>query len=183
MINRPAPRSRIVRLARPGLIGALAVLLSLAAPTEGSAQGVGLDIGTTAPGVMLEDLDGNPVDLGEIVANGTPTLIEFWASWCENCEMLQPQLDEIAATHGDAVDIVAVAVAVSQSQRRVRRHIEQHGATYPYLWDGEGAAVRAYNAATTSIVMLVDGDGRVVYSGVGGQQDLVGEVAKLLGAN
>ena len=77
--------------------------------------------------------------------------------------------------------MVAVAVAVAQSQRRVRRHVEEHGAGYPYLWDASGAAVRAYNAATTSIVMLVDGEGTVVYAGVGGDQDLIGEVERRLG--
>jgi thiol-disulfide isomerase/thioredoxin len=170
---------RFARIAAASAALLMAGALLTASPVL--AQGVGLDLGTQAPAVALEDLDGNPVDLGQYVGQGTPALIEFWASWCENCEALQPQLDQIAAEHGDAINIVAVAVAVSQSQRRVRRHMEEHGATYPYLWDGKGAAVRAYNAATTSIVMLVDGDGTVVYSGVGGQQDLVSEVAKLLG--
>jgi thioredoxin-like negative regulator of GroEL len=55
-----------------------------------------------------------------------PTLIEFWAVWCENCEALQPQLDKIRATYGDRLNVVAVAVAVAQSLRRVRRHVEEH---------------------------------------------------------
>jgi hypothetical protein len=62
----------------------------------------------------------------------------------------------------------------------VKRHLEAHEPGYPYLWDAKGAAVRAYNAATTSIVMILDGDGTVVYSGVGSGQDLIGEVQKLL---
>jgi thiol-disulfide isomerase/thioredoxin len=163
--------------------GILAVAtLFLSAPTALEAQGVGLAIGTSAPDAELEDLDGNPVQLLDYVEAGKVTLIEFWASWCENCEALQPQLDRISVEYGDRVNVVAVAVAVSQSQRRVKRHLESHDPGYPYLWDGKGAAVRAYKAATTSIVMIVDGDGAVVYSGVGGQQDLVGEIEKLLGA-
>jgi hypothetical protein len=72
-------------------------------------------------------------------------------------------------------------VAVSQSQRRVKRHVEDHAPGYPYLWDGGGEAVRAFNASTTSIVVILDGEGRVAYAGVGRSQDLVGEVEKLLG--
>jgi thiol-disulfide isomerase/thioredoxin len=170
--------------ARP--LRALLALAAVAAatlvlPGMASGQGVGLDIGSAAPAAELEDLDGNAVQLTDYIEPGKLTLLEFWATWCENCEALQPQLDRIEADYGDRVNVVAVAVAVSQSQRRVRRHVEEHGAGYPYLWDGAGAAVRAYNAATTSIVMIVDGEGTVVYSGVGADQDLVGEVQRRLG--
>ena len=164
--------------ARSALLAVTALLLS--APAALQAQGVGLSIGTPAPAAELEDLDGNPVQLLDYMEAGKPTLVEFWASWCENCEALQPQLDLIADRYGDRVNVIAVAVAVSQSQRRVRRHLEEHDPGYPYLWDGKGAAVRAYNAATTSIVMILDGDGTVAYSGVGSGQDLVGEIEKLL---
>ena len=78
------------------------------------------------------------------------------------------------------VDVIAVAVAVAQSQRRVQRHIDEHGHTYPFVWDAKGNAVRALNAATTSIVIVADGEGRVVYTGVGGDQDLVAAVAQVL---
>jgi thiol-disulfide isomerase/thioredoxin len=140
---------------------------------------VSLPVGTDAPDVTLEDLDGNEVRLMDVV-DGRPALIEFWASWCEQCEALQPTLDEVQTRFGDQVQIVAVAVAVAQSPRRVRRHAEEHGAAYPYLWDGKGEAVRAYQAATTSIIVLLDGEGRVAYTGVGPTQDLVGEVEALL---
>ncbi|MBT8405110.1 MAG: TlpA family protein disulfide reductase [Gemmatimonadetes bacterium] len=169
------------RARRVLLAVAAALAATLVVPGLAAGQGVGLDIGTPAPAVEVEDLDGNTVQIADYIEPGKLTLLEFWATWCENCEALQPQLDQIHAEYGDRVNVVAVAVAVAQSQRRVRRHIEDHGAGYPYLWDGAGAAVRAYNAATTSIVMLVDGEGMVVYSGVGGDQDLVGEVERRLG--
>ena len=60
-----------------------------------------------------------------------PHFIEFWASWCENCEALEPQLDQIQAEWGSKVNVVAVAVAVSQSQRRVKRHAEDQGSSTP----------------------------------------------------
>lgn len=172
--------TRATRLRRVFLPLAAALATVFALPHLLQGQGVGLDVGAVAPSVELEDLDGNTVQLGDYIEPGKFTLLEFWATWCENCEALQPQLDQIHEEHGDQVNVVAVAVAVAQSQRRVRRHIEEHAAGYPYLWDGAGAAVRAYNAATTSIVMLVDGEGKVVYAGVGRDQDLIGEVRRQL---
>jgi thiol-disulfide isomerase/thioredoxin len=155
-------------------------LLLLALPFSAASQGVGPALGTPAPAATLEDLDGNKVDLRDYVAAGKPAVLEFWASWCEQCEALQPQLDRIQARHGDAVNVVAVAVAVSQSVRRVKRHLEGHDPGYPYLWDVRGEAVRAYNALTTAVVVIVDAQGKVAYAGVGADQKLEAEVAKVL---
>jgi hypothetical protein len=59
--------------------------------------------------------------------------------------------------------------------------VQEHDPGYPYLWDGRGAAVRAYEAPTTSVVVILDGEGKVAYTGVGGQQDLIGAVESILG--
>ncbi len=158
----------------------LTLLLTLPISVRGQAS-VSLPLGAQGPGAAVEDLDGNNVDLIDYV-KGKPALIEFWATWCELCEALQPQFDEIQLKYGERMNLVAVAVGVAQSVRRVRRHLEEHDPGYPYLWDARGAAVRAYNATTTSIVVMLDGDGRVVYTGVGASQDLTGEVRRLLGS-
>lgn len=160
-------------------LAVLALVLLLSTPVRAQESGVSLQIGARAPDVSLEDLDGNPVQLSDYI-EGRPALLEFWASWCENCEALQPQMDAVHERFGDRVRVVAVAVAVAQSPRRVRRHVERHEHAYPYLWDVDGEAVRAYQAATTSIVVLVDSEGSVVYTGVGGDQDLVGPVESVL---
>jgi thiol-disulfide isomerase/thioredoxin len=171
---------------RTSLRIALALLLALPLSVRaqaGTQSGVGevsLPIGTVGPGAALDDLQGNPVDLANYV-RGKPAIIEFWATWCELCERLQPQLDRIQAQHGERINIVAVAVGVAQTPRRVQRHLEEHDPGYPVLFDARGAAVRAYNAQTTSIVVMLDAQGKVAYTGVGAEQDLVGAVERLLG--
>ncbi len=157
---------------------ALLVLLAASASAQGTGQ-VSLPIGTQAPPAALEDLDGNAVQLLDFV-EARPALIQFWAAWCENCEALQPQLERIQATYRDRISLVAVAVAVSQSPRRVRRYVEEHEPAYPYLWDARGEAVRAYQAPTTSVVVILDEEGRVAYTGVGSGQDLVAAVERLM---
>ena len=167
----------------PGILLAVwAVLLSGPVPLRAQSGEVSLPLGTPAPAVTLEDLDGNPVELLGVVA-GRPALIEFWAVWCESCEALQPQLDLLQEEYGDRLSIVAVAVGVAQTPRRVRRHLAAHDPGYPYLWDGEGVAVRAYKAATTSVVVMLDARGRVAYTGVGGDQDLISAVERILGGS
>lgn len=170
-----------LRVARAGVLTlAFMVLLPFAARAQSS--GVSLALGTQGPNAELEDLDGNAVQLLDYVEAGKPAVIEFWATWCEQCEALQPQFDDLQVRYGDRVSVIAVAVGVSQSVRRVKRHLEEHDPGYPYLFDARGAAVRAYNATTTSIVVMLDADGKVAYTGVGTDQDLLSAVEALAGS-
>ncbi|MDA0329239.1 MAG: TlpA disulfide reductase family protein [Gemmatimonadetes bacterium] len=163
-------------------VWALCLSLPMAAEAQSGGEGsVSLAIGTVGPSAALEDLEGSAVDLLDYVEAGKPALIEFWATWCEQCEALQPQLDQIQAQYGDRVNVIAVAVGVSQSVRRVKRHLEGHDPGYPYLWDARGGAVRAYNATTTSIVVMLDAEGNVAYTGVGPQQRLMAALEALIG--
>lgn len=159
---------------------ALLLALPLSVRAQAGVGEVSLPIGTVGPGAALQDLQGNAVELADYV-RGKPAIIEFWATWCEICAALQPQLDRIQAQHGQRINIVAVAVGVSQTPRRIERHLEEHATGYPVLFDARGAAVRAYNAQTTSIVVMLDAQGKVAYTGVGAEQDLVGAAQRLLG--
>ncbi len=161
----------------------LAGAVVLAWPSAAAAQeDVSLPIGTPAPSAKVEDLSGKSVDLLDQV-KGKPALIEFWATWCPLCKKLQPQMDEIQEKWGDRLHVVAVGVAVNETPRRIRRDLAGHDPGYPHLYDAHGNAVRAYRAATTSIVVMLDADGKVAYTGVGADQDLVGAVRKLLGSS
>lgn len=175
-------RSRNLRksAAAQAVIVAAGALLGSTGAIGAQDQGLGLPAGTPAPDAQVEDLDGNPVSLLDVMGRG-PALIKFWASWCEQCELLQPQIDEIQERFGDRITVVAVAVAVNQSPRRVRRHVDRHAPGYTFVYDAKGEAVRAWRALTTSIVVLTDGEGRVVSTGVGPQQPLVEAVEAMLG--
>ena len=160
------------------VLGLWCYTMLLTASASGQDE-VGIKRGTQAPAAQLEDLDGNAVDLGDLVGS-KPLLLEFWATWCDNCEALAPAMDQIQQQYGDQIGVVAVAVGVGQSQRNVKRHLEKHPVEYRFLYDKKGNAARAYSAPTTSYVVIVDASGRVVYTGTGGNQDLVAEVEAVL---
>ena len=163
---------------------ALAVVAALAAAplrAQDDAQ-IGLPHGATPGAVTLEDLDGTPVDLGQWVG-AKPVLLEFWATWCPLCERLFPELEAAHRQYGEQVEFIAVAVGVNQSQRSIKRHLARHPLPFRVLWDGEGDATRAYRAPTTSYVVVLDAQGRVVYTGTGEDQDIVAAVKRALPAS
>jgi thiol-disulfide isomerase/thioredoxin len=158
-------------------------LLMGALVSVGHAQAtnaVGLPVGTTPEPVVVEDLDGNDVDLSEYVGR-RPVLFEFWATWCEVCEALAPTMEAAHDRYGDRVDFVVVAVGVNQRPRSIRRHLERHPAPFRFVFDARGRATRAYKAPTTAYVVILDADGRVAYTGVGAEQDLMSALARVVG--
>ncbi len=174
---------------RPGgvlyLVSAAILIAGVLAPVALSAQArgeLGIALGERPELVEIEDLEGNKVSLTEYVGE-RPALFEFWARWCELCEALHPQMVDVYSRYKDRVEFVAVAVAVAQSQRSVRRHLEDQPMGFPVLWDDGGRAVRAFLAPGTSYIVVLDADGTVTYTGSGADQDIEAAVLTGLGAS
>jgi len=141
------------------------------------AQDLGIEVGSKAPSVTVQSLDGKQVDLGRYIGK-TPMLIEFWATWCANCRELMPTLLEAEKKFGKKVKFVALAVAINQSPERVRRFIAAHPLPHDTFYDTDGKAAGAFDAPATSYVVVLDKTGRVVYTGLGGKQDLEAALKK-----
>lgn len=153
-------------------IAATAVVLATSARANAAlAQDLGIEVGSKAPSVTVQSLDGKQVDLGRYIGK-TPMLIEFWATWCANCRELMPTLLEAEKKFGKKVKFVALAVAINQSPERVRRFIAAHPLPHDTFYDTDGKAAGAFDAPATSYVVVLDKTGRVVYTGLGGKQDL-----------
>jgi len=167
---------------RRSALALAAAAMALAWPPLLRAQEdeVGLPLGTAAPAAAVQDLDGQAVDLAGVVGK-KPVLLEFWATWCPNCAALMPRIEAAHLKFGDRVDFVEVAVAVNETLASVRRHVEAHHYPFRFLWDATGAAVRAYQAPTTSYVVVISAAGRVVYTGTGPEQDIEAAVRRATG--
>ena len=143
------------------------------------AQDGGIAVGATAPSAAVETLDGKRVDLGTLFGK-TPVVLEFWATWCESCEALEPSLQALQKKYAGRVQFASIAVAINQSPERVRRWVARHKPGREMYYDNAGDAAEEYDAPATSYVVIVDREGRVTYTGVGGKQDLEAAIAKLL---
>jgi thiol-disulfide isomerase/thioredoxin len=151
--------------------------LFLVKPAQG--QDLGIEVGARAPVVVVQSLDGKPVDLGKYIGK-TPVLIEFWATWCPNCRELMPTLLDVEKKYGQKVKFVALAVAINQSPERVRRFLAAHPLPHDTFYDVDGKAAGAFDAPATSYVVVLDKSGRVVYTWLGGKQDLDAAIRKAL---
>jgi thiol-disulfide isomerase/thioredoxin len=105
-------------------------------------------------------------------------VLEFWALWCSNCKELEPQIKQLAAKYAGKVTFISVAVSVNESPDRVKRYAEKYGLNQQLVFDTDGAATDAYSAPATSYVVVVDRSGKIVYTGLGGEQKLEAAVQK-----
>ncbi|HEU5259842.1 MAG TPA: TlpA disulfide reductase family protein [Gemmatimonadales bacterium] len=156
------------------------VAVVLAAAGALPAQDIGLPVGTRAPAVTIEDLDGKAVDLGRYIGT-QPVVLEFWATWCPLCKALEPSLKAAHAEYGSRVRFVVIGVAVNESPRSIKRHLAGQPLPFPVLYDADGAAVRAYQAPTTSYIVVLDKTGKVAYTGAGADQDIAAVLKRVTG--
>ena len=162
-----------------GIVGLMALVVSLVTPSCLPAQ-VGISIGSAAPAVTVNDLDGKPYDFSAFIGK-KPALIQFWATWCELCEKLEPKVRAAAAKYGADVEFIGVNVTVNQKVDRVKKWIDEHKPAFRSLWDNRGVAVRAYDVPSTSFIAIIDAKGKIAYTGVGADQDVEGALRKVVG--
>ncbi len=144
---------------------------------EVQAQDFGLPVGSNAPVASVQALDGSTVSLAQYIGKG-PVLIQFWAAWCSTCRELMPSFQRAQQMYGTRVKFVAIAVSANESLERVRRYSAAHKFTHQVLYDRTGEAVDRFNVPATSYIVVLDRRGKIVYTGVGGDQDLVAAVRK-----
>ncbi|HEY6826642.1 MAG TPA: TlpA disulfide reductase family protein [Gemmatimonadaceae bacterium] len=157
----------------------LAAGLFAFAPAAVRAQEVGLEVGTAAPAAKVHTLDGKEADLAQFIGK-TPIVMEFWAIWCPNCKELEPSLVAASKKYGNQVKFIGMAVSVNETPEKVKAFVEKHGLPGEQFFDTKGNASGAYDAPATSYVVVINKAGKVVYTGLGGKQNLDAAIKKAL---
>ena len=154
------------------LLASLVLLAPLALPSVVRAQDeAGVAVGDTLAPLVIHDLEGHDVDLGSIIGQ-KPVLIEFWASWCTSCAAMLPRLKAAHREFGDDVAFVGINVTVGDSPTKAREYVAREAPPFVVLYDDAGTAAGAWDPPATSFIIIADRTGQVIYTGVGGTQNL-----------
>lgn len=155
------------------------LIAAFASTTSLGAQDLGIQVGKRAPAAIVKDLNGKNVDLGSYIGK-VPVFIEFWATWCGNCQHLEPSLLAAQKKYGAKVRFIGVAVSVNQSPGRVKLYARKHGLKHQILFDDSGDATDKYDVPATSYIVVINKKGNVVYTGLGGDQNIEAALRKAL---
>lgn len=92
------------------------------------------------PEAPLQRLARQSPDLAVALADGRPTLVEFYADWCEACRAMAPAMDRLEQQHRGALDVVLLNVDNPRWQAELER-FEVNGIPQLELFDGSGRPV------------------------------------------
>ena len=114
----------------------------------------------------LPGLDGTVIDFPNL--RGKAVLVQFWASWCPDCNREMPAvLDAYRQFHDQGLEIVGISL--DKDRAALAATIKKKNMAWPQFFDGRGwdneVAVR-YGVRGIPELWLVDGTGRVVATGV-----------------
>ena len=92
------------------------------------------------PAAPLERLARQSPELTTALVDGRPTLVEFYADWCEACRAMAPAMEALERKHHGALDVVLLNVDNPRWQPEVERY-DVNGIPQLELFDGAGQSV------------------------------------------
>jgi thiol:disulfide interchange protein len=96
--------------------------------------------GGLQPAAPLEKLARQSLDLPVALADGRPTLVEFYADWCEACRAMAPAMETIEQQHRGDLDVVLLNVDNPRWQPEIDRY-EVNGIPQLELFNADGVAI------------------------------------------
>ncbi|KRE46155.1 thiol-disulfide oxidoreductase ResA [Paenibacillus sp. Soil522] len=118
-----------------------------------------VQVGGQAPDFVLEDMEGNKVQLSDLKGKGV--FLNFWGTWCKPCEQEMPYM-ESQYNHYKNLDVEILAVNVGESEVAIESFVERHGITFPVLKDKDQAVTEAYDITPIPTSFLIDKNGKVL---------------------
>lgn len=125
--------------------------------------------GKPAPEVTLKDLDGKDLSLSQY--KGKVVLVNFWATWCEPCQVEIPWLIEIQQKYA-AKGFTVLGIAMDEEGAKVvtpwvsKERFEVNGAksqmNYPIVIGNDAAADKFGGLLGYPTSVLITRDGKIV---------------------
>ncbi|CAB4946853.1 MAG: redoxin domain-containing protein [Actinobacteria bacterium] len=153
---------RIASIAVGVVIVALVALLA----TRGSSKPIGSQIvGQAAPNFSGVTLDGTTYELSR--HRGEWVVVNFFATWCTECRLEDPQIQAFVTEHADD-PVSVVSLAYSDDPDSIRAYFAKSGATWPVIASNTGRVALDYGVTGVPESYIVAPSGLVVQGFFGG---------------
>jgi thiol-disulfide isomerase/thioredoxin len=115
-----------------------------------------------------EDLEGNPLSLAD--HRGETVVLVVWGSWCGDCRLEAPMVQEAADELGDDVQFLGLNLR-DANPAQARAYVRGFGIDYPSFYSPDGDFIEAFPGVlgiqTIPAFVVLDGEGRVAASILG----------------
>ncbi len=117
------------------------------------------------PSVEIKDIEGNVFNTSQIINDGAPIIVDFWATWCKPCIKELMVLDEnyIDWKEETGVRIFIVSVDDSRSTNNVAPFVNGKAWEFDVLLDANSDFKRAMGVVDVPHTFIIDGQGNIVH--------------------
>ena len=123
--------------------------------------------GRKAPNFVLENLDGDYVELNQEIGEG-PILLSFWATWCKPCIEELAEFQKLYNEYKDkGFKLLAISTDSERTVAKVKPFVKSKSYDFPVLYDTSGDVARIYYARAVPFTVLIDDKGAIVYTHLG----------------
>lgn len=112
-----------------------------------------------APDFTLNTLDGREITLSDF-KDKKPVILDFWASWCPNCNRSLPKNNIYYSLYRD--DIELLAINLQEDRSTVASYVNEEGFDFPVLLDPEARVSQKYGIRYTNVHVLINKKGKIV---------------------
>ena len=134
------------------------------------------------PNTNVSNLQGRTIKIQTEISKDKITVLNFWATWCVPCIN---ELDAISDVYDDwkeetNVEIIALSIDDSRTQRRIRPLVSGKGWEYKILIDKNQELKRALNISVVPHIIILKGN-KILYRYSGyspGSEDKLFEIIK-----
>lgn len=164
----PAPPEapRAAGLSGPRAVVAVAVLIAVAVAAAlfigqgaDSDDGDAAGAGRLAPTFTLPELREERGTVSLAAAPEQPTVLNFFAAWCEPCKRELPALQAAAAARPD---VTFLGIDHQDSRLDAIELLDAYGVTYPAGYDPRGDLAAKYAVRGLPATVFISTDGRIV---------------------
>lgn len=126
-----------------------------------------------APPMELVGLEQTILNTADV---NKPMVLNFWASWCQYCNVEIPILDSLYEDYKDQVEFVSINITYSDDLSGAKSFIANHQLRMPVYYDIDAMASELFLVQAVPSIVTVDADGLIVTQRTGAIGDLAEEV-------